>query len=430
MIEKVKRTIERCTMLQKGDRVAVALSGGADSVSLLHILSSIKEEYQLTLSAVHLNHGIRGAEAARDERFCQTLCDALRIPLTIRFSDIPARAAERKISEELCGRQERYRLFEELSAANDRVATAHTASDNAETVLFHLARGTSLSGAAGIPPKRDYLIRPLIDCSRSEVEAYCSAHALTYMTDSTNLTDAYTRNRLRHTVVPVLKDLNPRLEEAFRRFSESAAAADDYVCRQARALLLQAHTDYGYRADTLLQAHTAVCTRALALLCSEQTGFSAETRHVGLLLQLLKSGGAVDLGTHRAVCRQGVLRFFYKSQPEPLTEMPLFKSISFDYDGFRFAASVKGALAQAPVFRNRRAGDCFTYPKRAVTKPLRKALNENHIPAERRDRLVLLGLGSTVLWCDALGYSRQGEAMRQTAKLTVTKEPSVSLHFQ
>lgn len=430
MIEKVKRTVERCAMLQKGDRVAVALSGGADSVSLLHILNSIKEEYRLTLSAVHLNHGIRGAEAARDERFCRELCDAFRIPLTVRFADIPARAAERKISEELCGRQERYRLFEELSAFNDRIATAHTASDNIETVLFHLTRGTSLSGAAGIPPKREYLIRPLIECSRLEVEAYCSSHSLAYVTDSTNLTDAYTRNRLRHTVIPVLKALNPRLEEAFRRFSESAADAEDYVCRQARALLTQARTRYGYRADTLLQAHTTVCSRALALLCREQTGFSAEKRHVDLLVQLLKNGGAVDLGTHTAVCRQGILRFFHKVQPEPLTEMPLFKTISFNYDGFRFAASVTETLAPAPVFRNRRAGDCFTYPKRAVTKPLRKALNENHIPAEQRDRLVLLCLGSTVLWCEALGYSQQGEAMRRTVELTVTQEQSVSSHFQ
>lgn len=424
MIDQVRRTIERCGMLRRGDRVAVALSGGADSVCLLHLLCSLKEEYDLTLSAVHLNHGIRGAEAARDERFCRALCETFHIPLTVRFADIPARAAERKISEELCGREERYRLFAELSASNDRVATAHTASDNVETVLFHLTRGASLSGAAGIPPKRGYLIRPLIDCTRAEVEAYCSARGLDYVTDSTNLTDLYTRNRIRHTAVPVLKELNPRLEEAVRRFSESAAAAEDYLCQQARALLTQAQTDGGYRTETLLQAHTAVCSRALMLLCAEQADFHAETRHLELLLAVLKSGGAVDLGAYTAICRQGSLRVSPKAVPKPPAELPLTGSVAFDYNGVRYTASVDTGLAETPVFRARRAGDRFTYSKRGVTKPLRKALNEHHIPAEQRDRLVLLCQDSTVLWCASLGYSRQGEALRQSAGLTVTQEQS------
>ena len=143
-------------------------------------LYSIKEQYNLTLHAAHLHHGIRGEEADRDERFCKILCEKYNIPLHVKHADIPTLAKERKISEELCGREERYAFFEELSgkALTRKNATAHTASDNAETLLFHLARGASVMGAAGIPPVRDGIIRPLIACTRADIERYCPENGL------------------------------------------------------------------------------------------------------------------------------------------------------------------------------------------------------------------------------------------------------------
>ena len=187
MIDTVLQTVNRCGMLQKGDAVVVALSGGADSVSLLHCLYSIKESFDLSLHAAHLHHGIRGAEADRDAQFCKILCEKYNIPFHLRHADIPKLASEQKISEELCGRQERQKLYHDLSASlHAKVATAHTASDSAETLLFHLARGTSFRGAAGIAPVRGFLIRPLIDCTREQVERYCAENALDYVTDSTN----------------------------------------------------------------------------------------------------------------------------------------------------------------------------------------------------------------------------------------------------
>ena len=155
MINAAEQTIRRCDMLKNGDSVVVALSGGADSVSLLHCLISIKEKYNLTIYAAHLNHMLRGEEAERDESFCKILCKNYNIELFVRRVDIKSLANEQKIGEELCGRQQRYSFFEELSEKlNAKIATAHTASDNAETLLFQLCRGASVTGAAGSKESR------------------------------------------------------------------------------------------------------------------------------------------------------------------------------------------------------------------------------------------------------------------------------------
>ena len=427
MIDRVRRTVARCHMLQNGSHVIVALSGGADSVSLLHVLYSLKEDYQLTITAAHLNHGIRGAEAQRDEHFCKILCENYHIPIIIRRAAIPQLATERKISEELCGREERYRFFRELSEQNGaKIATAHTASDNAETLLFHLTRGTAITGAAGIPPVRGNIIRPLIDCTRAEVEAYCAANGLRYVTDSTNLTDAYTRNKLRRSVIPVLKELNPNLEMTFARFCESAALAGEYLRTEAEKLLRSAAVDFGCSAEILLGAHPAVRNEALAQLCRREADFSPENRHIELLTGIL-GGGAVDLGEHTAVCKQGVLRFAPKSPSVETEETPFAGEITFLHGGKTIHATIQNLHSESNhlVFRQRRAGDHFTFPQRRVTKPLRKALNEQKIPSELRDRLLLLCRDSTVLWCEGLGYSEQGMILTKTNGLSITTQSSI-----
>ena len=422
MVDKVLRTADRCHMLPTGGSVVVALSGGADSAALLHVLISIKEKYNLTVSAAHLNHMLRGEEAERDEQFCKILCEKYHIPFYVRRRDVRALSAARKISEELCGREERYRFFDELSEKlHARIATAHTASDNAETLLFNLTRGASVAGAAGIPPVRLPYIRPLIACTRAEIECYCGENGLSYVTDSSNLSDDYTRNKIRHHVVPVLRELNPRFEEAALRFCESAANAQAYIEESASDVLSLAREEGGYSAAVLLHAAPAVLNEALAALCREQADFSAEQRHLDLLRRILERGGAVDLGRCAAVCKQGLLRFAADEALPSLTEVPLDSAVSFTYGGRRITASVDNSKNELNdlVFRNRRSGDRFTFGKRGLSKPLRKALNEKKIPSERRDSLVLLCLDGTVLWCEGLGFSRQGEALAASAGLAI-----------
>ena len=212
LITKAEAAIEKYKFLSGGDSVIIALSGGADSVTLLSVLNSLKEKYNLKLYAAHLNHGIRGEEADNDEKFCKILCENYNVQLFVKHIDVPKLCAEQKISAELCGRNERYKFFDELSAKlNAKVATAHTASDNAETLLFNLCRGSSLAGAAAIPPKRGNIIRPLITLTRNEIESYCAENSLSYVTDSTNMSDSYTRNKIRHKVIPALKEVNPQI---------------------------------------------------------------------------------------------------------------------------------------------------------------------------------------------------------------------------
>ena len=414
MINAVLQTIERNDLLLQGDSVIVALSGGADSVALLHVLNSIKEKYNLKIYAAHLNHMLRGEEADRDEKFCKILCENYSTELFVRHADIKKLARERKIGLELCGREERYKFFDELALnLGSKVATAHTASDNAETLIFRLVRGTSVRGAAGIPPRRGHFIRPLISCTRAEIESYCSENKLSFVTDSSNLSDDYARNIIRHKVIPVLSGLNPCFEQAALRYCESAAEVADFLGAQAESLLRGAKTKFGYNADTLLEADCAVQSEALAILCRNEADFSPEARHIALLRAVLKNGGAVDLGGCTAVCKQKTSSIVEKNQAENNLEISLNGDISFIYRDKLISAGVDNSKIELKplVFRTRRGGDRFTYQKRNITKPLRKVFNEQKIPDELRDSLLLLCQDSTVLWCDEIGFSAQGQAL-------------------
>ena len=181
-LRKIQQTIAEYGMLKPGEPVLVALSGGADSVALLLSL----RELGYPVRACHLHHGLRGGEADRDERFCRELCAQKGVRLSVRRVDAAAYARETHESVETAARALRYAFFRE-TAGGSKTATAHTADDNLETMLFHLARGTGLDGLAGIPPVRDGIVRPLITCTREEVEAFLAARGQGFVTDSTNL---------------------------------------------------------------------------------------------------------------------------------------------------------------------------------------------------------------------------------------------------
>ena len=182
MLKKVISAIEKYEMFRYNTDVAVALSGGADSVALLLALSELKEKYGLTLSAIHVNHCLRGEESDRDETFAVKLCESLGVPLTVTRIDVKGEAEKTGESIELAARNLRYEVFR--NEAVGLVATAHTASDNIETALFNMTRGAGLKGMAGIPPKRDIFVRPLIFCTRDEVESYLAEKKTSFVTRS------------------------------------------------------------------------------------------------------------------------------------------------------------------------------------------------------------------------------------------------------
>ena len=421
------RAIEDNQLISQGDTVTVALSGGADSVSLLHMLVSVREEYNLTLYAAHVNHLIRGDEAKRDEIFCKALCQKYDVELFVKRVDVPALAKQLKISEELCGRNVRYEFFDELAKAkNSKIATAHTLSDNAETLIYNITRGTSVGGLCSIPIRRGYIIRPLIYCDREYVENYCVQNSLEYVTDSTNLTDDYTRNRIRHNVITELKKLNPSFEATAKRLCEDAADVCAYIEKQTSTELEACKTDFGYKAKKLFALDKAVRRNALMRICREAGALSVEHIHIDLIEKILESGGAVDVcNGYRAVVKQGVLRVNHKDTESESSFKEIYLSSvlnsDFIFNDNKYSIkeiklplskenneniiAITNSQLENAVIRTRLSQDKFTYPKRKITKPLRKVMNEMRIPQEIRDKLLLVALENQILWCEHIGKS-------------------------
>jgi tRNA(Ile)-lysidine synthase len=206
MLSKLYSALSRYEMLKRGDTLIVAVSGGADSVALLFGMYLLKKKLGINLEAVHFNHQLRGEESDKDEAFVRSLCDQYDIPLHVGTGLV--KAGEKGL--EAAARDARYAFFATLPG---KIATAHTADDNAETVLMHLVRGTGLKGLGGIAPVRANLIRPMLDVTRAEVLAFLDEYHLSYVTDSSNETDAFLRNRLRHHVMPWLMSENPKFAE-------------------------------------------------------------------------------------------------------------------------------------------------------------------------------------------------------------------------
>lgn len=423
MVDRIQKTAEKFGLFQNGDIIVTALSGGADSVALLHALYSIKEKYNLTLYAAHLNHGLRGEEADRDEKFCKIFCKKYKIGFFSKRVSVKALAEEQKISEELCGRNERYRFLEELAEQlGAKIATAHTASDNAETLIFNLARGCGLSGAAAIPPKRGRIIRPLLECTRADVEAYCAEHKLDYVTDSTNYEDCYSRNRLRHQVIPELLRINPLFETSALRFTQDMAEVRDFVNLHAEQAARHAKVNGGYSAEILLQNEPAVLKNAVIHICKEKQ-IVPERRHVELMLKVLRDGGAVELSKrYTAVCSQGVFRLARAEQSDELLFEPFCqRSMQFDFNGKHVRAEIDNSNLENYnlIFRTRAGGDTFTFKDRGISKPLRKAMNEAKISSELRDSAIVLASGTAIFFCEGLGYSALGDTLVKNENLQI-----------
>ena len=224
-------------------RLAAAVSGGADSMALLLILRALQPEYGYELSVCHVNHGLRGAAADRDEDFVRKVCAVWQLPLRVFHAGElePVVGAVPPCAGEDWARRLRYACFDRLLQEGiDLLATAHTENDQAETLLFRLARGTGLHGAAGIRPKRGQYLRPLLCLSRTETEDFCRAAGQPWVTDETNATNAYARNRLRRTALPALQSANSAAVENLARFCEKAARADAYFAAKAAELLAAA----------------------------------------------------------------------------------------------------------------------------------------------------------------------------------------------
>lgn len=428
---------------QEGDTVVVGLSGGADSVCLTHWL---RENFSgLRLAACHINHQLRGEESDRDERFVEAFCEQEQIPLYRETVSVRERAKALCLSEEECGREVRYTFFEETAQKLEQkmdgrvwIATAHTQTDQAETVLFRLVRGSALKGLCGIPPVRGRIVRPLLGASREEIEAYCTEHGLSYVTDSTNLSCGYSRNRIRLQVLPELSRIN---NAAVQHIAKTAGLlAEDEEFLQRCALDAYHRVLQGDQLDIqqLLREPMAMRRRALALWLS-QWKVQVFSSRIEELMRLCHTGGQVQYKSSLMIRKRG--RFLEAVSPEkeePYFEFLLkdgifesptgesYKIQTLDTNPSRFVQKIYknvfdilidcGKISGSIMIRQRRPGDMIRLPYRKCTKSVKKLFSEEKISHWERSRRFVLADRQGVIGVEGFGADERVCCDKRTTK--------------
>ena len=417
MLNKLLAFNRRYRLMNPGDTVICALSGGADSVALLFSLYLLKDKLGITLEAAHFNHNLRGEESDRDETFVRKLCDRYDIPLHIGSGQI----IPGKKGLEAAARDARYGFFQTLEG---KIATAHTADDNAETVLMHLVRGTGLKGLGGIAPRNQNVIRPMLEITRLDVEAFLEEWCLSHITDSSNDTDAFLRNRIRHHVMPLLKAENPRLAENL-----SAMALN---LRQDEEVLSElAVQDTLPSVETLKSIAPALRNRALEAFLKNSGVKEPEQSHIALAEKLVFSAnpsaraafpGGVTIA--RSYDRLTVL------QPEELplevalpcpgeAEFGSYRVICTPAETIENTATVFTFRPQGQmVLRCRKSGDAIRLS--GGTKQLKKLFIDKKIPASRRMQIPVISDEAGVLAVCEIGTNLDR---------TASELPAVTVRF-
>jgi tRNA(Ile)-lysidine synthase len=441
---KIERVIVSWNMLPQGCTVIVGLSGGADSLTLTHFLLKYANSGHIHLIAAHINHGLRGAEADSDERFVADWCRGNGVDLKTLHADVRALAAEKSEGLEECGRNVRYAFFRSLCTENAKIATAHTLSDSAETVLLNLTKGAGTRGLRGIPPVRDNIVRPLIGITRGEVEAYCQFYGLPYVTDSSNLTEDYARNKIRLSVIPVLKEINPAFESAILGMTEHLGADEEYLAALAREQLAGAKCTGGYRLSALNAMPQPVLIRAIAIAAGQTAIARLESRHLLAAAGLIRAGaGAVTIAGGIQCTVQGNTVFITSGEPQPVWSVPFQPEETALPDGRTLLITrlpkneyekrckfnnllFNNVINYDTIFsitsvRNRRDGDIFRPAGRGVTKSLKKLFNEVGLEPLLRGRAVLLESGGSIIWVEGFGASQEACVTNNTQNIAEIK---------
>lgn len=425
---KVYKTITEKGLLNKGDKVLVALSGGADSVSLLIVLKSL-ELYDI--SAVHVNHKIRGSEADRDEAFCKELCEKLNVELFVKRADVISLAKEKKLSLETCARDVRYGFFEELCQKYgfDKIATAHTAEDNAETLIMNIGRGAGLHGICGVPLKRGNIIRPLLYVTKEQILEYLKENNQPYVTDSTNFKEDCTRNKVRLSLMPKINEIYPEFTKTAGRMTENLREDNEFLNRLAQE-------SFTLNAEKIDLLPLPIKKRVLTKACKEVFNTTPEKVHIDELCRLCreKTGiSALPNGIFVTVTEGNLALYTGENQKAEEKKLNLNEDIFFgnytvrgeiavfDDDSCRkinnsvsFAAFNCDIINKDLKIGTRKSGDKIFIAKRNVTKSVKKLLNECDIPPQKRDSLPVIYADDEVIW--VYGCAKSGKFLPKTGE--------------
>lgn len=427
MMKKVLDFVNKNKILEHGDSVILGVSGGADSVCMLHLLNSIKEDLGIELTVVHVNHGIRGIEAEQDAEFVEHISKELGVECKIFHIDVPSIARNRKISEEEAGRIERYAVFESVAQeiGANKIAVAHNLNDNSETVLFHLFRGSGLKGMTGIPVKRGKIIRPLLCLTRKEIEEYLEKHRLDYCIDSTNKETEYSRNKLRLEILPYIKEnINSKAEEHIVNTAQSLREVYDYIEYQTD----EAYENYVKNNIILNEAKdlpSVILKEVVRRWIFNNTGSLKDitATHIDMVISLLhnsvskkieipcsftikKGYQGIELGEGEEPKKKigqvllednkinQVENFFVSVEESSINKenVPdLMYTKWFDYDKINKL-----------LLRSRQPGDYIIIDKKGGKKKLKDYFIDEKVPREKRDEILLLADGSHIVWI--VGY--------------------------
>ena len=426
--------LKKLRLPEEGSRVLCAVSGGADSMCLLELLL---EWGGCEIAAAHFEHGIRGEESLRDRDFVKEYCREHGVECFIGSGDAPGIAAERGISLEQAARELRYDFLERTAAEHvfDYIATAHNADDNVETVIFNLARGTGTKGLCGIPPRRGRIIRPQLAIGREEIERYLCERGIPHVEDSTNADDTYSRNRIRHTVIPALRAIDPALGRAVARTGELLRRDDECLEEMAQSFIAANFDGRSLDAAELCALHPAVGSRVVRRIL----GPGAEECHVSAVLALCAGEGLgwTDVKGQRVRRERGRLYFRSETPPElPSLALPRQGSVRLDTAGIEISCRpvVFGEVVNSKfktyhlkceniygdiTVTAPHSGDRYRPYRRGCTKTLKSLFAERKYTLEQKARTPVLRDGKGIVLVPPFGAAERCVPQKGDAALEI-----------
>ncbi len=430
MIDKVAAAIEKYEMIKPESRVIAAVSGGSDSMAMLAVLNELKDKIGFTLEAAHVNHCLRGADADADEKYVRSICAEWGIPFHLLRADVAEIAKREGKSLEEAGRKVRYDFFASLGD-DIIIATAHNLNDRAETFLFNFSRGSALRGLCSIPAKRDNIIRPLINCSKTEIIDFCESRGIKYVTDKTNSDIKYTRNRIRHNVITELKAVNSAFEESAARCIDSVNEDEKFL-----SSLADEHIEkYGLSADVLANAPVPIRNRAIIKIIERETGVTPEYGAVMRVAAILGGGACETNGGIRVRVRRGFIEFPQKSEKcDEYAEFENGKAICCGVEFYSEIINVTNNLQNLSkegleyfldydkiigklTIRCRKEGDKIRLYPSGCTKSLKKLFNEKAVEPEKRNTLPMLADESGIILIPGIGFDCRVKVTAKTEKV-------------